>query len=142
MLIEQTNLGHSTAAMALTKPVAVIVEDDPLVAMIGEESLRDIGYAPIVASTATAAMALFQGRTAPVLAVIDVGLPDGRGDALAWRLRALHADLRIIIASGYDEGELRMKFADDPSITVLAKPYTEEDLVSALRALGADFTAP
>ena len=36
-------------------------------------------------------------------AIVDVGLPDRRGDALAAELRALYADLPIVIASGYGE---------------------------------------
>ena len=34
--------------------------------------------------------------------VADVGLPDRKGDVLAGELRALHPELPIIIATGYD----------------------------------------
>ena len=41
-----------------------------------------------------------------LFAVVDVGLPDGRGDALALELRELRADLPIILATGYDGAHL------------------------------------
>ena len=116
---------------------ALLVEDDTLVAMIVEENLRGLGFEPHTAVDAATAMATMAGGLNPTVAVIDVGLPDERGDHLARRLRGLYPDLRIIIASGYDERELSARFADDSAVTVLGKPYTESDLARALRDVGA-----
>lgn len=103
--------------------------------MIAEEALMSLGFEPQSARNATEALAQFATFN-PALAVVDVGLPDMRGDELANRLRALAPDLPIVMASGYDEAELRAQFSHDPRIAVVAKPYTEEDLARATRALG------
>ena len=113
----------------------LVVEDEALVAMIAEEALSSLGFEPRSARSAGEALAQFEMR-APSLAVIDVGLPDLRGDELAERLRALAPDLPIVVASGYDEAELKARFSHDPKIQVVAKPYTEDDLARATRALG------
>ena len=121
--------------------VVLVVEDDTLVGMIVEESLLGLGFEPhTVLDAASATKAMADGLD-PVLAVIDVGLPDERGDQLTRRLRAQYPSLKVIIASGYDEGELRARFADDPCVGVLGKPYTEGDLASAIRALGLSVNA-
>jgi CheY-like chemotaxis protein len=114
---------------------ALLVEDEALVAMIAEEALSALGFEPHSARNADEAMAQF-AAVAPELAVIDVGLPDVRGDELAMKLRAMSPELPIVMASGYDEDELKAKFAADTRVAVMPKPYTEDDLARAARSLG------
>jgi len=119
----------------LLQPKALLVEDEALVAMIVEDLLEAIGFQPIHTDTATAALAvLAEGGIS--LAVVDVGLPDMRGDDLAAKARDLAPDMPIILASGYDTAELKGRFAGDPRVTVLGKPYTEHDLREAICATG------
>ncbi len=115
---------------------ALLVEDEPLVAIVAEESLRSIGYEPVVAPTAGAAILAIEGGLYPAFAVIDVGLPDGRGDDLVTTLRALRQGLPVIMVSGYEEDELRARFEGHSGVAVVAKPYTELDLARAARSLG------
>jgi DNA-binding response OmpR family regulator len=114
---------------------ALLVEDEALVAMIAEDYLGAIGFDPLSVDTAAGALeALAAGGLS--LAVIDVGLPDMRGDELAIKARQLAPDLPIVLASGFDSVELRQRFAGDLAVTVLGKPYTERDLRAAIAAAG------
>jgi CheY-like chemotaxis protein len=119
----------------------LLVEDEPLVAMIAEEALLSLGFEAHSARNGAEALEA-HGSFNPTLAVIDVGLPDIRGDELSRRLRAIDADLSIIVASGYDEGELAAQFRGDDKIAILPKPYTESDLARVARSLGFDVVAP
>lgn len=113
---------------------ALLVEDETLVAMIAEELLMAIGFEPVCVDMGAAALDLLaQGGFA--LAVIDVGLPDMRGDDLAARVRLAHPQLAVVLASGYDEGALRRRFAGDSRVAVLGKPYTERDLREAIASV-------
>ncbi len=103
--------------------------------MIAEEALLSLGFEPRVCANGAEALACFDAD-AHQLAMVDVGLPDIRGDELAARLRALAPNLPIVVASGYDELELKGRFASDPRIQVLAKPYTEDDIARVARSLG------
>src|SRR5690606_6084958 len=58
---------------------ALLVEDEALVAMVAEEALSALGFKPTSARTTREAMAEFEAQE-PELALIDVGLPDGKGD--------------------------------------------------------------
>lgn len=114
---------------------ALLVEDEALVALIAEEALAGLGFQVHAAATATEALEAFeQGR--PDLAVIDIGLPDMRGDDLARQIRAKAPDLAIIMASGYDAADVAARFAGDQNLSVVSKPYTEGDLASAIGGLG------
>ena len=70
--------------------------------------------------------------------IIDIGLPDRRGDALAAELRALYARLPIVIASGYAETPLQDRLRHDPFFKFLTKPYDTMQLVAALAAMSVD----
>ena len=114
---------------------ALLVEDEALVALIAEEALAGLGFQVHAAATATEALEAFeQGR--PDLAVIDIGLPDMRGDDLARQIRAKAPDVAIIMASGYDAADVAARFAGDQNLSVVSKPYTEGDLANAIGGLG------
>ncbi|WP_296820226.1 response regulator [Brevundimonas sp.] len=114
---------------------ALLVEDEALVALIAEEALSGFGFRVTVAgSGAEARRAFAEGGLD--LAVIDVGLPDIKGYDLAGELRSQAPDLPILMASGYDAGDVAARFPDDTRVRALGKPYTEGDLAEAIRSLG------
>lgn len=114
---------------------ALLVEDEALVALIAEEALAGLGFQVNAAANAAEALEAFE-RDRPDLAVIDIGLPDMRGDDLAQQLRAQAPNLAIIMASGYDAAEVAGRFVGDQYLSVVSKPYTEGDLASAIEGLG------
>lgn len=113
----------------------LLVEDEPLVAMIAEEALASLGFETRCARNGVEALAAMTDFR-PTLAVVDIGLPDIRGDELCRRLHIQDAGLSIIVASGYDEAELAARFQNDDKIAILPKPYTEGDLARVARSLG------
>ena len=118
---------------------ALLVEDEPLVAMLAEDNLREIGFEPMwVASAAEALQVLRIDAPPPALAVIDVGLPDMRGDDLAEQIRNDHPDLGIILATGHDVGALRTRFQGDDRTIVLGKPYLVADLEHSAHAVAGE----
>lgn len=108
---------------------ALLVEDEALVAMAVADFLRLMGFEPVVASTGEEALqAVARHGPSLALAMIDVGLPDMRGDVLARRLRHDLPSLPIVLASGYDGVELARDFAGDGQTWFLPKPYSEAQL--------------
>ena len=118
----------------------LIVEDEMLVRMFAVDALEDVGFKVLQAGDASEAMSTLQQAAHIAAVIVDMGLPDRSGDQLAAELRAQLQDLPILIASGRSERELKDKFAADPRIAVLVKPYTAAMLIGALGSLGV--TAP
>ena len=110
----------------------LLVEDEALVAALAVDALEELGYQTIEATTAKAAMEIATGATPLLFAIVDVGLPDGRGDALAIELRKLRAELPIIIATGYDESHLDERARNHPLMAVLNKPYDIAQLQASI----------
>jgi len=116
-------------------PRVLLVEDEILVQMVAAEQLRELGYRVETAASATDAINKVKLLKDVGLAIVDVGLPDRRGDVLVGELRALYPQMPVVIATGYDSVELTRRFADDPRIALIRKPYTQDDLKRVARRL-------
>src|SRR5581483_1633976 len=115
----------------------LLVEDEALIQMLATEYLEAAKFKVDIASSATEAinkLALVPGGYDAV--IIDVGLPDRKGDVLVHEMRAIHPDLLIILATGQNAHELRAKFKDQSAIAFASKPYSADELLNAVRSLG------
>jgi DNA-binding response OmpR family regulator len=68
--------------------------------------------------------------------VIDMGLPDSKGDVLVREVRSIYPSLPIVIATGQGGADMRETFKGMVSLAILAKPYTSDELKAAIRTLG------
>ena len=114
----------------------ILVEDEALIRLDISECLRDIGYEVDEAASATQAVAILKGTDAAIAGVvIDLGLPDRRGDDLAADLRAANPSLPIIIASGFSSNEVRGRFTGDAFTAFVDKPFNAAQIERALKAM-------
>jgi len=120
-----------------SKPKILIVEDEVLVRMFAVDALEDGGFSVEQSATGAEALTKVQAlQTEIVAAIIDLGLPDRTGDQVAADIRAIRADLPILIASGRSERELKERFALDGRVGIVVKPFTGPMLLDALEKLG------
>jgi CheY-like chemotaxis protein/anti-sigma regulatory factor (Ser/Thr protein kinase) len=113
--------------------VVLVVEDEPGVLAMTVDSLRDLGYATLTATTAQAALDLLRrGQRVDVL-FSDVVMPGGmNGLQLSVEARRLRPDLKVLLTSGYTGG---FDTAEAPDFPLLTKPYDRGQLASQLRAV-------
>src|SRR5262249_17120828 len=96
------------------KGTILLVEDEALIAAVTSETLRDLGFRVEEAATAKEAFALAEAQGHRLsAAIIDVNLPDGKGDELARKLRALKPGLPIVIATGAGDKALTSELKKD-----------------------------
>ncbi len=127
---------------AASQPRRILVVDDNVDAAAGTASLlRLMGHEVAVAHSAAEALAAARSH-APTLAILDIGLPDMDGYALAMLLRRQHGDsLRLVALSGYGQ-QSDIERAKDAGFDLhLTKPATLDDLQRAT-ALDASAGAP
>jgi CheY-like chemotaxis protein len=114
--------------MALPQRI-LIVEDEPLIAMMLEDFLDALGKAHVATcDSVTAALAVIDAER-PDAAILDINLSGGEkswpvADALAAR------DIPFVLSTG--GGEESPAHADRPR---LVKPYTMENVARALDSL-------
>jgi CheY-like chemotaxis protein len=113
----------------------LLVEDEPLIQMLAVEYLESNGFNVHVAGSASEAMnALGKIPGGIDAVVVDMGLPDRRGDALIKDIRALHPLMPIVIATGASAPELA-QLEGQGRIAAVTKPYSEGNLVDALASV-------
>lgn len=120
----------------------LVVEDEPLIRLFVADILEDAKFNVEEAANAAEALSQLSPNTPFDAVIIDVGLPDKRGDVLADEIRAAWPELPIVIASGHDKNVLAQRFADDGRVRVLGKPYYGDMLLAALRAMGVADARP
>lgn len=119
------------------KGTILLVEDEVLIAAATAEALRDLGFKVEEAATASAALAFAKSQAGNLAAaIVDVNLPDGRGDELAHKLRALRPNLPIVIATGSGNESLASELKKGGPLALLSKPYDSENLRKSLAAVG------
>jgi CheY-like chemotaxis protein len=85
-----------------------------------------------------AALRLFAGGADVDLVVTDVVMPGLSGRALAERIAAERPGTRVMFMSGYTDDEIFRRGLAVPGAVFLAKPFTRDELLDAVRtALGS-----
>jgi CheY-like chemotaxis protein len=136
------NRGLDGRAAAGGPPSILVVEDEALIRMVTVDTLETLGFAVLEAGSATDAVGKLKSGQRIDAALIDMGLPDRKGDVLVGELRALQPTLKVIIASGYSAANIRKRVAEDPITKLLAKPFDGRQLEAALKSLGLDPPVP
>jgi PAS domain S-box-containing protein len=110
----------------------LLVEDDAEVAALAAEMLKSIGFGVTRVAGATAALGALANERPVNLVFSDIMMPGGMsGVELAREIRKRRPTLPVLLATGYQEAAAG---AAKDGIGVLLKPYTMEDLTTALQA--------
>jgi two-component system cell cycle sensor histidine kinase/response regulator CckA len=115
----------------------LLVEDDPEIRRLLLQILQSLGYEVVAAGTGEEAGTL---PTEPAfdLLITDVSLPGIAGPELARGLRDRWPSLKVIVMSGYAEGEVLREDIANGSVRFLQKPIDFETLAHEIRAVLAD----
>jgi signal transduction histidine kinase/CheY-like chemotaxis protein len=111
----------------------VLVEDQRELSRFAQRSLRKLGYTVVAFSSAEEALAAREQLEGAALLLSDVVLPGLSGPDLAEQLVVSQPRLRVLFASGYHEESLKERTTKVAAVRVLAKPFSIEQLASAIR---------
>lgn len=108
----------------------LLVDDDPVILDIMTHGLAEAGYRVDACSEAEEALHSYR-RSAPDVAVLDVGLPDMPGTDLAREL--LRAEYRpILILSHHNDLDIVEQAISSGVVGYLVKPLSVEQLIPSL----------
>jgi DNA-binding response OmpR family regulator len=112
----------------------LVVEDDVHIRQLMTVLLTRSGYSVSTAPRCDEAERLMATQRFSV-AVLDLCLPDGRGDQLARQLRQESPETRIVITSAFSQLSPALQNATALGDIFLAKPFKNADLLSAVATL-------
>jgi DNA-binding NtrC family response regulator len=121
--------------------IILLVEDDVIVRSVASEALQDMGWQVEEAGSSSDAEVKFRSHADAIkAAIIDIGLPDRKGDDLARDLRRINDRLPIALVTGYGTESLDKNFTNDPFVAYLGKPYDLDELETLLERFGLKST--
>lgn len=116
----------------------LVVDDEALVRKVIVRSLERMGYEAIDVSDGHTAIEVAREQGEEVSCILlDLTMPDLDGFETFRRLKALNAQLPIIIMSGYGREEVAQRLAPDVADGYLAKPFMIADVETAMKSLKA-----
>lgn len=129
-----TFVADGTSRSKRTRRV-LLTEDDAVLSDIVARGLREAGFVVDVACNGGEALTKLEAIDAYDAIVLDLKLPDTDGFEIVDYIKANRPAVRVIVASGYVDGEDVLHAAERWPLMMLRKPYTAEELVDRLNAL-------
>jgi FixJ family two-component response regulator len=119
-----------------TLPVVAIVDDDASLRRALARLLRTVGWQAVTFASAEAFLQADLQKP-PDCLVLDLWLPGMSGMELLEHLRTLGSTLPVILITGRDDVQMRLRAVPMGAVACLRKPLDEEDLLLAIqRGLG------
>ena len=117
----------------MKKPTILICDDEPGV----RESLKlilDREYTLLYATNGEEALEHIR-KNNPDLAITDIKMPKMGGLELLRRLRRFRSRLKVIVATGYDSGDVAGQAIKLGATDYLVKPFEREEVLTKIRSL-------
>jgi CheY-like chemotaxis protein len=118
--------------MNLAKEKILIVDDETDFLDTYSRILSRLGFVSLTAQDAPSAIELIE-RQRPSLVVTDLSLPIGDGFQVARRARAQVPPIPVIIVTAYHTPQIAKKAHQEGATSYLPKPFTNHDLIEAIR---------
>ena len=112
----------------------LLVDDEEALREIGGATLKMNGHEVITADSGEAALAVYSEHREKIdLVLLDINMPGMGGYQCLQRLRAMDAQAKVLIASGYFDDDKLQKALKDGAAGYITKPYMADDLMKAVR---------
>jgi CheY-like chemotaxis protein len=115
----------------------LIVDDEPFVRAVVARQLTTAGFDVVEAGNgADAVTQFFRHQPMVVGMVLDLMMPESRGEVALSIIRGVAPNLPVIVATGTQpDADVRYRPVGEPEVTVLIKPLDGSTLVRELRRL-------
>ena len=114
----------------------LVVEDEEMLRDLVDTTLTSKGYSVLLAADGQEAIDLYVRHQEKIAAVLsDIGLPKLSGDEVYKRLKQINPYIKIVLASGFIEAEIRAELAGIGAKHFIQKPYQSDQILSTLRAV-------
>jgi len=115
-------------------PCVLIIEDDRAVLQTTRILLKSLGLDSLEAVSKRNALSVYGKNAERInLILLDATIENMDNVKLLGLLRKQKSDVPVVIVSGYSEKRIAELFASEPIDGFLGKPYTRDQLISAIR---------
>jgi two-component system, cell cycle sensor histidine kinase and response regulator CckA len=117
------------------RPTILVVEDEEALRASLRRLLQEQGYTVLEAQHGAVALKLIEENASDIgLILTDLRMPVMDGRQLASTLARRRPGLPIVFMSGFTAQLMDLRLVS-PNLAFLAKPFTSQDLLAAIRAV-------
>jgi PAS domain S-box-containing protein len=114
---------------------ALVVDDQAAVRAATVAILASAGYRVLEADGGEAAKRLFRSYSSEIdVVLLDLAMPGTNGEQTLLALRQIRADVPVVLLTAYAEDERRLRAIRDDLAGVVAKPFSYEELLNAVKS--------
>jgi two-component system, cell cycle sensor histidine kinase and response regulator CckA len=114
----------------------LLVDDEEGVRTVTSCMLKTAGFAVLMAEDGGRAVEMFKKHAGDIVGVVlDLTMPVMDGVQTFRQLRHIRKDVRVLLASGYNEQQLAIQFSGKGFAGFMHKPFQRKTLVTHLRNL-------
>ncbi len=114
----------------------LIIDDESAILEYVGEMVHSLGFRPLLAASGKEGVHVFNARHCSIeLVILDMIMPKMDGEEVYQALTAIDPQVRIIIASGSGVENPDRRFLKDRRHLLLKKPFTRDELASAVAAM-------
>ncbi len=126
----------SSSGIRASNAHVLLVEDEDSVRTLGQKMLERIGFLVTSVSDGRQALEVYgrQGQKID-LVVLDLTMPNMDGKETLHELKRIDPDVKIVMASGYSNHEIKTRLAGQDIMGFIQKPYTLAQLKERLYPL-------
>ena len=106
----------------------LLVDDDELIQMAIQGLLEILGHVVTTVSSGEEALARLEAGLQPDLIILDMNMPGLGGAGTLPEIRRLLPEVPVLLATGRSNQGAEDLVASQPGVTLLAKPFTLEEL--------------
>jgi signal transduction histidine kinase/CheY-like chemotaxis protein len=121
----------------------LVIDDEPAVRAATVAILSSSGYRVLEAEGGDAAIRLFLSRGGEIdVVLLDLAMPGINGEQTLLELKRLRPDMPVVLLTAYAEDELRLCSIRTHLAGIVAKPFSYEELVNAVKGATAPTSSP
>jgi two-component system cell cycle sensor histidine kinase/response regulator CckA len=112
----------------------IIVDDEPDIIDIGQNTLEQFGYTVLTARSGEEAVEIYTRQGDRIdLVILDLGMPGMGGEKCLKELLRMNPAVKVLIASGYAATQTVHSILEAGATGFMAKPYRLEDMLKKVR---------
>jgi DNA-binding NtrC family response regulator len=118
----------------MEKEMILLVEDEPILLELLKAIFEDNGYRVVTATNGEEAVEIFRQKKNEIGVVLsDMGLPKLGGWEMFEELRPIDPNVKVILASGFVDTELREEALKKGAKDFIQKPYVPASILKLIR---------
>lgn len=113
--------------------LVLVIDDEDMVRDAMADVLTETGLQVIKAENGPVGIQLFRERIKEIkLVLLDLSMPGMNGEEVFYKLRAINANIPVLLVSGYSEQEVMDQFVNKGLAGFIQKPYTLDSLIQQI----------